>query len=333
MLIEIILLFILGLTTGKVFEKLKLPKLLGYLLLGVILQYIPFFNGELINYKKEITTFALSVILLKAGLGIDKPTLQRVGKRAILLGIIPNILEGSILTVLGYAIFNLTFIEAGMLGFIVCAISPAVVIPTMVRIKEEGYNKNGVPVLNLASSSIDDIVSVVIFSIFLSLYIGGLQSENISTIIKPFIYILLMMIGYLVNKHYPKPNIKNSINKIWSIAQIYLFIVIGLLVNVSVAYTIGIMAVVVIIIGLSFRILGVHLCLINSIFSKKEKLFCMISNTPKATVQASLGAIPLIYGVNSGEFILAFSALSIILTAPIGLILIEKLYKKLLIKI
>ncbi len=263
---------------------------------------------------------------MKAGLGIDSKTLKKVGKRAVLLGFIPNILEGSIIIVLAITILDLPFIEAGMLGFIVSPISPAVVIPSMIRLKDKGYNGNGVPVLNLASASIDDIVSVFIFSIFLSIYLGGVANESISSIVTPVVYIIIMVSGFFISKYSKhKDIIVTSSNNIWSVAQIYLFVIIGLLVNVEIAFTVGFTAIIIVLVGLILRLLGVWACLYKSIFTIKERLFCMVANLPKATVQASLGAVPLIYGVKSGDLILAISALSIILTAPVGLILIDRL--------
>ncbi|XMB66823.1 cation:proton antiporter [Mycoplasmatota bacterium zrk1] len=324
MLIEIIIILIIGFMVGKIFDRMGLPKILGYLITGILFQFIPI-EASILSFKKEITTFALSVILLKAGLGIDSFTLKKVGGRAVLLGIIPNIFEGTVITVLSMTILKLPFIEAGMLGFIVSPISPAVVIPSMIKLKDKGYNGNGVPVLNLASASIDDIISVLIFSIFLSLYLGGVANDSIKSIITPIAYIIIMMFGFFINKlSKHKDKIISGTNKIWGIAQIYLFVIIGLLVNTEVAFTVGFIAIVIIIVGLLFRLLGVFICLQKSIFKKSERLFCMIANLPKATVQASLGAVPLIYGVTSGEMILAISALSILVTAPIGLIFIEK---------
>ncbi len=323
MFIEVLIILIAGLAVGKLFELLKMPKLLGYLLLGMTFQLFGIIDGEILLFKKEITVFSLSVILLKAGLGIDEKTIKSVGVRAGLLGVIPNLLEGFTIALLAYFIFDVSFVEAGMLGFIVSPISPAVVIPSMIKIKERGYNKTGVPVLNLASASIDDIVSVIMFSIFLFLYSGSFTRDNLETIIWPMIYIGIMSIGYLLHFKTGKRFLR-SITNIWGIAQIYLFFVIGLLVNVKVMTNIGLIAVVIVIIGLLLRYVGVLLCLKGSIFNRNERLFCLIANTPKATVQASLGAIPLIYGVGFGETILAISTLSILLTAPIGLILIER---------
>lgn len=329
MILEILIILITGLAVGKLFELMKLPKLLGYLILGMLFQAFHLIDGEILQYKKEITTFALSIILLKAGLGIDKKTIVKVGPRAILLGVIPNLMEGFIVTFLAQMIFNIPFVEAGMLGFIISPISPAVVIPSMIKIKEKGYSKSGVPVLNLASASIDDVVSVIMFSFFLFLYSGTLTAENIETIIWPFVYILIMIIGYLL-KNRGGGKILKPVTKVWGIAQIYLFFVIGLLVNISLMSAIGLASVLIIVVGLIFRFTGVGLCLEGSEFNTKERIFCVIANSPKATVQASLGALPLIYGVGFGESILAMSTFSILLTAPIGLILIERFAKPLL---
>lgn len=329
MFTEFLIVLVAGFTVGKIFELLKMPKLLGYLLLGIGFQLFGVIDGQILEYKKEITTFALAVILLKAGLGIDEETIKKVGYRAGLLGVIPNLMEGFVIAGLAFFIFDITFVEAGMLGFIVSPISPAVVIPSMIKIKERGYNKTGVPVLNLASASIDDIVSVIMFSLFLFLYSGSFTQNSIETIIWPLIYICIMGVGYLLHFKTGK-RLMSNVTKVWGVAQIYLFFTIGLLVNVRVMTNIGLSAVVLVLVGLSFRYLGIILSLRGSQFNKKERIFCLLANTPKATVQASLGAVPLIYGVPFGEMILAISTFSILFTAPIGLILIETFAPKLL---
>jgi len=325
MFIDILVILISGYLAGKLFEFIKMPKLLGYLFVGILFQYFGFISTDLLLYKKQITTFALSIILLKAGLGIDAKTIKKVGNRALLLGFIPNLFEATVILLMGMLLLDLSFIEAGMVAFIISPVSPAVVIPSMVSIKEKGYNKNGVPVMNLASASIDDVFSVLMFSIFLFLYAGNLDG-NQTLIMWPLIYLVIMIAGFFLQRF----NIKPTVDKIWDIAQIYLFFIIGFMVNLNTLGNIGLISIFIIIIGLLLRFMGVITCLKGSVLDNNEKTFCVIANTPKATVQASLGAIPLIYGVASGELILAMSTLSIILTAPIGLILIEKFTHKLL---
>lgn len=323
MVLEITMIYTLSYIFGTLFSKLKLPKLLAYLLLGIGFQYIPWFQGDFLAYKKTITTVALSIILLKAGLGIDKITLKIIGKKAIKLGTIPNLLEAITVGLLGYFLLDFTIIEAGLLGFIISPVSPAVVIPSMMKLKEKGYNRSGIPVLNLASASIDDVLSVLLFSLFLFLYLGRVEGTHVITILMPILYILIMLTGYLLHNR-PLPKLRKTVKMSWSVAQVLLFFLIGSIVNIETMVHLGFISAGIVIVGLVMRVLTVHFILKNSFFNNRERLFCMIANTPKATVQASLGALPLLYGVPGGEIILAMSTFSILMTAPLGLILIEK---------
>lgn len=379
-----------GYILGTIIDKLGLPKLLGYLLAGIVIGKSGFnlLSTEFLSYSGQITSFALVVILIKAGLGIDKKTITKVGFRAVLLGFIPNLLEGLTVSTLAYFVLGLNPLASGMLGFIISAVSPAVVIPSMVKIKDKGYGVDkGISVMNLAATSIDDVISLTIFTSLLSLYISNSTSINISKIVVTIPLTIVwgivvgIIIGYILSKLLKHNNVKfmsliftviillvaflikifghyiyisemitimtmsfvlihhnndvgttitTNVNKIWSVAQIFLFVIIGALVNINNITTIGLFAIIIIAIGLIARTTGVYLSLIKSDFNIKERLFCAFSNVPKATVQATLGAIPLAYGVDGGNTILSMSVIAILVTAPIGLVLIEKSAPRLL---
>lgn len=383
-LLFIIIIFAISYIAGRLFKKLKLPKLLGYLVVGLLV-------GNLFNYNylitsetiQVITGFALSVILLKAGLGIERAVIKKIGLRVLLLGTIPNLIEGSILAILSLLFFNFELYEALMFGFIISAVSPAVVIPSMTRLMDKGYDKK-ITTLNLAATSFDDVLSLTLFSVFLSLYLGngngaillllapvkiilgGIIGAGIGYLlgrimkatlclryqIIQFVVILaisialkqygeyifiiemiaIMTLAYYVNDTNPDVGvyIKRHTNTVWNFAQVLLFFIIGFLADINVIGEYLWIGILIITIGLVGRMFGAHLSLIKSGYHENQKLFTFISNTPKATVQAVLGAVPLTYGVINGNIILSLSALAIIYTAPIGLILIELLGPKLL---
>jgi len=377
---------ILGLIFNWLFEKMKLPGLLGMLILGIIIGpyglnwlFTDFLLTEdVIKLSSDFRKIALIVILLRAGFGIKKETLERVGIPALRLSCIPGVMEGFAVLGLGMLLLDLSFIEAGMLGFIIAAVSPAVVVPSMLSLVERGKGeKKGIPTMILAGASIDDVIAITIFSSFLGMYGGskinlGRQLLNIpisiilGTIIGAAIgYVLVwifkkyslrdtkkvliilsvailfttlesvlehivpmasllgvMTIGFIILEKYPKvaKRLSVKLNKIWVFAEILLFVLVGAQVNIYVAFETGLVGLVIIAGGLVARSIGVWLSLLGTNLNTKERLFCVIAYTPKATVQAAIGAVPLAAGVVSGDTILAMAVLAIMVTAPIGAI-------------
>lgn len=144
----------------------------------------------------------------------------------------------------------------------------------------------------------------------------------------------VMTVGFILTEKLPDigRRLSDKLNKIWIFAEILLFVLVGAEVNVGVALKAGKIGVILIIIGLIGRSIGVIISLLHTDYNLKEKLFCVISYIPKATVQAAMGAVPLSFGVESGDVILAIAVLSILITAPLGAIGIHYSAEKLLIK-
>lgn len=380
MALSLAIIIILGLIFNRLFEKFKLPGLLGMLILGVLLgPYVTnIISEDIIRISPDVRKIALIVILLRAGLGIKKDTLHKIGVPAIKMSCIPGLFEGFAIMVSGSYILDISKIEAGMLGFILAAVSPAVVVPQMLNfIQNKRGESKGIPTIILAGASIDDVFAITLFSTFLGLY----SSENVNFTRKIFeipVSILLgvaigiatgilmvvlfkkyhirdtkktlillaasiiltgiekilqniipvasllgvMTIGFiLLEKHSGAANrLAVKFNKVWVFAEILLFVLVGAQVNIHIALTSGTIGVIIIVIGLLFRSIGVLVSLIGTNLNFKERLFCIVSYIPKATVQAAIGAVPLAAGVKSGELILAIAVLSIIITAPLGAI-------------
>lgn len=381
---------ILGLLANAAFTKMKLPGLLGMLILGMIIGPfgVDWLPQDLLNVSGDFRKIALIIILLRAGLGISRNELNKVGVTAIKLSFVPGIIEGFTVTVTSMYLLDFSFIEGGILGFIIAAVSPAVVVPQMLYYSEQklGTNK-GIPTLILAGASIDDVFAITIFTAFLGLYSGnhiniGIQLLNIPISIvlgigvgivaglilvrlfeqfhirdtKKVLYILgvgilltavesalkskieiagllgVMTIGFILLEKKPDVAKRLSVkfSKIWLFAEILLFVLVAAQVNISIALKAGGKGVVLILIGLIGRSLGVWISTIGTNLNKKERLFCIISYIPKATVQAAIGAIPLSLGLESGEIMLAVAVLSILITAPLGAIGIKIAGKRLL---
>lgn len=377
---------ILGLIFNWLFEKIKLPGLLGMLILGIIIGpygldwlFTDFLLTEdVIKLSSDFRKMALIVILLRAGFGIKKETLKKVGVPALKMSCIPGVMEGFAVLGLGMLLLNLSFIEAGMLGFIIAAVSPAVVVPSMLSLVDRGKGeKKGIPTMILAGASIDDVIAITVFSSFLGMYGGskinlGRQLLNIplsivlgtilgalvgyilvwifqkyslrdtkkvliilsvailfttlETVLEHFVPIAsllgVMTIGFVILEKYPKVAKRLSIklNKVWVFAEILLFVLVGAQVNIYVAFETGLIGLVIIFGGLIARSIGVWISLLGTNLNIKERLFCVIAYTPKATVQAAIGAVPLAAGVVSGDVILAMAVLAIMVTAPLGAI-------------
>lgn len=374
MLLNFCVIVLLALLANYVVEKIKLPGLLGILIIGIILgpYGIDFIHPVIIDVSIELRTFALIVILLRAGLGLKKEALNKVGKTAIFMSFIPGILEGSTVMIISRYLLDFSWLQGGILGFIIAAVSPAVVVPQMLDLKDKYFGADKqVPTLVLAGASVDDVFAITIYTTFLSLYLGediniGKQIAMIPTSIilgiicgvilgyvllclfknlhirdtKKVIILLavsvcfnaiesrfpintllgIMTIGFILLEKIPEVanRISEKMNKVWIFAEILLFLLIGAQVDTSVALKAGFVGIILVSVGLIFRSIGVIMATIGSNLNIKERLFCIISYLPKATVQAAIGAVPLSKGVEGGELILAIAVLAIIITAPLG---------------
>ncbi|ABR50477.1 sodium/hydrogen exchanger [Alkaliphilus metalliredigens QYMF] len=380
MAFSLAMIMVLGLVFSKLFTKVKLPGLLGMLVLGILLgpYGMDWLHEDLLTISGDLRKIALIIILLRAGLGIKRKTITKIGITAIKFSFIPVLFEGFAIMFLGSYILNISLIEAGILGFIIAAVSPAVIVPQMLDFIDQGKGQEkGIPTLILAGASIDDVVAITIFSAFLGMYGGAninITTQILSIPISIILGILMglvvalgliylfshyhlrdtkkvlimlgaaitlttlenalegvvpmagllgvMAIGFIILEKTPSvaQRLSSKLNKIWVLAELVLFVLVGAAVNIYVALDAGFVGVIIISVGLLARSLGVYASLIGTNFNLKEKLFCIIAYIPKATVQAAIGAVPLAAGVEHGELILALAVLSIILTAPLGAI-------------
>jgi NhaP-type Na+/H+ or K+/H+ antiporter len=384
MAFSIALIVLFGLLSDYLFTRMKLPGLLGMLLVGILCGPYVFniIQPELLKISADLRMVALIVILLRGGLELRRDTLNRVGKTVVVMSCVPAIFEGAIVTLLAPHILGISYLEAAILGAILAAVSPAVVVPLMLKfIRQKKGTKKGIPTLILGASSVDDVFVIVVFSILLGMYAGshsniwikilaipesiilGIALGAISgyilyhlfekfrlratkmTIVVVAVSVLLiwieeelktkiaisallgvMTIGFiLIEKSEIRAHkISHKLTKIWIFAEILLFVLVGAQVNITVAFDAGLAGAALIIVALIGRSIGTYLSVMGTDLSFKERLFCVISYIPKATVQAAIGAVPLEAGVKSGNIILAIAVLSIILTAPIGAIGIAK---------
>lgn len=197
MILSLALILALGFTFSGILNKMKLPGLLGMILTGVILGPGVFnaIDPKILNISSELRQIALIVILMRAGLSIDLKDLKKVGRPAILMCFVPATFEILAVTGLAPLLFHISYLEAAILGTVLAAVSPAVIVPRMLHLMETGEGKSkSIPQLIMAGASIDDIYVIVLFTAFLGLYKG--ESLNVLTFIEiPIAIILGLLIG------------------------------------------------------------------------------------------------------------------------------------------
>lgn len=389
MLTSIAVILLLGLLVGWIFSKLKLPSLLGMVIVGIILSphALNLIDESILGISGELRQIALVIILTRAGLSLDISDLKKVGRPAVLMCFVPACVEIFGIVILAPMLLGVTILEAAIMGSVIAAVSPAVVVPRMIRLIEEGYGKNkSIPQLILAGASVDDVFVIVVFtaftalastgemsvisfiqipiSIVLGVLFGGCigmllvlffkkyhmrDSVKILIILSVSFLILeienrlqgyipvsgllaIMSMGIIIKQKYDILALRLSVkyNKLWLGAEVFLFVLVGATVNLRYVMSAGVSAILLILGALLFRMVGVAISLIKTDLSKRERLFCMVAYTPKATVQAAIGAIPLSMGLECGNVVLTVAVLSILITAPFGAICVDNLYKRLL---
>ncbi|MDD6106641.1 MAG: cation:proton antiporter [Ruminococcus sp.] len=389
MLLSLSLILILGMFMGWICRKMKLPALLGMLITGIILgpYGLNLLDGSILGISAELRKIALIIILTRAGLGLDLSGLKKIGRPAVLMCFVPASFELLGMILLAPKLIGLSVLESAVMGAVLAAVSPAVVVPRMVKLMDEGYGvKEGIPQLILAGASVDDVYVIVLFSTF----VGMMQGEGASILkfvnipVSIFFGIAIgLFLGVLLAYFFKKVHIRDTskvliilsisfllvviedklttaitfssliavmfigiglqkkreavakrlsvkYGKLWVAAEVFLFVLVGATVNIEYLGKIGAKAFVVIIGALIFRMFGVFVCLLGTNLKRKERLFAMMAYTPKATVQAAIGGIPLALGLACGDTVLTVAVLAIVFTAPLGAFAIDWSYKKLL---
>lgn len=391
MLLSLALIFLLGMILGSLFKKLKLPALLGMLLTGILLgpHFFNLLDSSILNISADLRQIALIIILTRAGLNLDIQDLKKVGRPAFFMCFIPATLEIIGMIILASYLFKLSFLDSAILGTVIAAVSPAVIVPKMLKLMEEGYGKkNSIPQLIMAGASVDDIFVIVLFTAFTGLATTGalsfaefikiptsiilgllagailgkilalffekihLRDSNKVIILLSIAFLLvtleksitgiigfsgllaIMAMGGTIKKFRKEVAIRlsNKFSKLWIASELILFVLVGASVNINYLSSTGILAIILILGVLIFRMFGVFISLLGTPLDRKERLFSMIAYCPKATVQAAIGSIPLAMGLPCGELILSIAVLSILITAPLASFAIDLTYKKLLTK-
>ena len=354
-ILSLILIGFLANLSGKLAEKLKLPSLIGMILIGMIIgpSFLNLVPKATLNIAPTLKDIALVTVLFIGGLGISLKQMKQIGRPAILLSVVPATLEG--LTI-------------------------AVLVPSMVDLinRKIGQDK-AIPQMILVGASADDTVAITLFTTFISIYFAGINGESVSIIDElisiPFTIIISIFIGWIlslatkallkninsqnirvlstfslcllirfVENHFnlegfnslltimiygfflrtylgdAAKNIQDKINVVWKYGKLYLFAFVGMAINPTLVGKYIWIGVIMLMISLSIRSIGVLISLIGTNLNVKERIFCVVAYLPKATVQSAKAGIPLQMGIAGGEIMQALAILSVLITAPIGAI-------------
>lgn len=391
MLTSIAIILLLGLLVGWIFSKVKLPSLLGMIIVGIVLSphCLNLVDDSILTISGDLRQIALVIILTRAGLSLNFTDLKKVGRPAILMCFVPACIEMMGTIIFAPLLLGVSILDAAIIGSVMAAVSPAVVVPRMIKLIEDGYGTDkSIPQLILAGASVDDVFVIVVFtalttlastgevsaisflqiptSILLGVLLGGvvgtilvgffrrfhirdsikvliilsvsfllLELQNrLEDIVSVSGLLAIMSVGIIINQKYDVLAKRLSVkyNKLWLGAEIFLFVLVGIAVDLKYALAAGIVVILLVILALVFRMMGVAISLVRTRLNKKERLFCAVAYTPKATVQAALGTVPLAMGLSCGELVLTVAVISILITAPFGAICVDNLYKKLLSK-
>lgn len=389
MLTSLALIFICGMTLSSIFQKLKIPGLLGMLITGIVLgpYVLNLLDNSILGISADLREIALIIILMRAGLNLNIKDLKRVGRPAVLMCFVPACFEIAGMVLVAPGLLGISVLDAAIMGAVVGAVSPAVIVPKMLHLMENRYGtEKSIPQLIMAGASVDDVFVIVLFTAFTGLAQGeGISPASFAQIPVSIVLGLLigiglgLVLGLFFKKFHLRDSIKvvillsasfllvaleaslegivpisgllavmsmgaalqrkrseaakrlsSKFSKLWIAAEVLLFVLVGATVDINYAASAGLMAIVVVLCALLFRMLGVFCCLLKTKLLVKERLFCMIAYMPKATVQAAIGSIPLAMGLPCGKIVLTVAVLAILITAPLGAFGIDMTYKRLL---
>ena len=209
-MILILSLLVIGIVanySGKIAEKIKLPSLIGMMIIGMFIgpSFLDLVPNKIIEIAPTIKDIALITVLFIGGLGINISQIKQIGRPAVLLSIIPATLEGFTIAFLSMKFLGFTFVQGSILGFIIAAVSPAVLIPSMISLidRKIGQDK-AIPQMLLVGASADDTIAITLFTTFLGIYMQHNNTENVSLIANiisiPITILISILCGFIIFK-------------------------------------------------------------------------------------------------------------------------------------
>ena len=230
MLFSLSLILILGFSLSGIFNRLRLPGLLGMILTGIILgpYALNLISPDILDISSDLREIALIIILTRAGLNIDIKDLKKVGRPAILMCFVPALFEITAVTLLAPLFFNISYIEAAIMGSVLAAVSPAVIVPRMIHLIDSGYGKDkSIPQLIMAGASVDDIFVIVLFASFMGMY-GGEGFNTTSLLLVPVSIIsgmgLGIISGFIFVKVFKAIHVRDTVKVLIMLSIAFLFV-------------------------------------------------------------------------------------------------------------
>ena len=381
------LILLAGLLGSWLSKRLKLPEIVGMILCGILTgpYVLGLLDEDVLSLSGSIRAMAFTIILLKAGLMLQFSDLKRIGRPALLMCFLPATFEIAAWLLIAPKLLYISALGAGIIGAIMGAVSPAVVVPRMTRLMEDGWGTDkGIPQMIVAGASADDVYVIVVFTALTSLaggsgvswkdfagipvsMITGILLGLAAGILLVWLFvrmslratkkcILLLSIAFLlvaledaISQWIPyagylavismgmyvlakQPvsarNLSGKLEKLWVGAELFLFVLVGAAADPGYALSAGLPLVLMLLLGLVFRSVGTCLCLLGTNLSGRERLFVILAEIPKATVQAAIGSMPLAMGLDCGAMALSAAIVSIFITAPLGALAIDRSYRK-----
>lgn len=362
MLTSLGLIFLLGLFMAAICQKIHLPRIIGMLFTGILLgpYVLDLLDASILNISSELRQIALIIILLKAGLSLDLKDLKKVGRSAVMLSCVPATCELLAFVIFAPMILNINRVEAAVMGAVLAAVSPAVVVPRMVHLMETGYGtEKSIPQMILAGASCDDIYVIVLFSTFAGMAQGGhvnaLDFMNIPvSILTGVLFGALVgwLLGQLFELLYQRGSyVRNSMKVIIIMGLSFLLMSLETLLKGTVAFS-GLLAVVSMACALKIRAPKEVTGRLSAKFGKlwlaaEVVLFVLVGAAVDirytmeaglaavgmillALVFRSIGSVPLAMGLSCGKIVLSVAVLAILITAPLGALGMDAAYRKLL---
>lgn len=377
------LILLAGIAAAAICKKVKVPGIIGMLITGIIIgpYALNILDPVMLSISSELRRMALIIILLKAGLTLDLSDLKKVGRSAVMMAFVPASFEIIAYMIFAPMILHVSLIEAAVLGAVLSAVSPAVVVPRMVQMIEskQGTQKS-IPQMILAGASCDDVYVIVLFSTFVNMAQGGsadikdfinipvsivlgvllgaltgwclsqffeycfnkgsyvrnttkmiivlgvsFMLSSVESMLEPYVAVsgllAVMSMGCMLKYKCPEMvagRLAQKFGKLWIAAEALLFVLVGAAVDIRYTMAAGAGAILMIFVALIIRAVGVVLCVAGTKLNMRERVFCVISYLPKATVQAAIGSVPLALGLPCGKLVLSVAVLAILITAPLG---------------
>lgn len=366
---------------SELMQFLHLPPLLGYKFAGILIGpfVLNLIDDSILSLSDELRALALMIILLRAGLSLHVKDFKSMGLSVFLLSMIPALLEAIGVSIFAYYILSFPLYEAMVLGVIIGAVSPAVIVPRMLEAMKK-YPDKPLFKMILTSASLEDAIMVILFASLIStngslnvsafamipfhILIGavfgllsglmyvkliGIKSfrDTYKVIMMIMIALFLLILGELVELLPYSPYIAIIVfgmtiqtiepirtkrlevkyEKVWILAEMILFILMGAALDITRLSSFNVMIIVLLALGLISRYIGIWLSTRKLSLNNKEAQFLYVSFTPKATVQASLGPLPLALGFAFGHDILLIAIIAILITATTASIMMNHMVK------